>query len=329
MKKVLFLRNVNANWAQTDLEIVKREYKVEDFYLRGIKSLPKGLWSVLRNDMIFAWFGSHSFLPFFLLAKTLGKKVFVVTAGFDVAKVPVGEYGAFCEGTVSRRLRDLLYKCTYRVLSCSKSNYFEGYFNARLSTEKLALVELGFSRPEHAKELKPWSQRKNQVVVISSMGTDGFYRKGVFRSLQLAELMPDVEFLMAGGIEPGLKKFIEQNYAKNIRLTGHVDFYSKAYSDMLNQSKILLQLSFHEGFGASVLDAAVYGCLPVVSGEYSLPEVVGDKGKVLGLENYEFMASEIRKMMSSDQDVNAIASYYLQRYPIEKRAQKILAQLRS
>lgn len=323
MKRVLFLRNVSANWTQTDLDILKKKFKVTDLSVSSGFSILTSLLKVFTTDVVFAWFGSLSYLPAAVLAKLLGKKVYIVTAGYDVAKVPVGEYGAFCEGVFSRFLRYLLYSSAYRILSCSKSNFFEGIFFAEISAKKLKLIELGFERPAGAPPLKPWSARKNQVAIVSSMGADGFYRKGVFRSLQLAERMPDVDFVMIGGVDSDLKHFIEENFSKNIKLTGYVDFYSAEYATLLNESKVFLQLSFHEGFGASVLDAAVFGCAPVVSGEYSLPEVVGKLGYVVGLDSYDAIAKTIYEVLDSSRDVNVSVEYYLNRYPIAKRAEKI------
>ena len=47
------------------------------------------------------------------------------------------------------------------------------------------------------------------------------------------------------------------------------------------ESKIYLQLSRHEAFGVSVLEAMKYGCVPIVTNAYALPEVVGENGFII------------------------------------------------
>lgn len=323
MKKILFLRNVKANWTSKDIEALQQKYEVLDIYISSWKESIANILKVFSADILFLWFGSLSFLPYVILAKILGKKVLVVTAGYDVAQVHVGNYGAFCESPLRIKMRKFLFSLCDKILCCSKSNYFETVFNARQSPKKCELIELGFSL-NTTKPLKPWKERKNQVLLISSMGDDGFYRKGVFRTLQLAERCPEIEFVLVGGIDPDLKVFIEKNYSQNIKLKGFVNFYSEEYTELIQSSKVILQLSYHEGFGASVLDAAIYGCWPVVSCEYSLAEVIGKYGSAVNLADYDDVHKELLRVLASEQDVDKLSQYYLEKYSLEKRSAKIL-----
>jgi glycosyltransferase involved in cell wall biosynthesis len=45
-----------------------------------------------------------------------------------------------------------------------------------------------------------------------------------------------------------------------------------------SESKVYLQLSRHEAFGVSVVEAISKGCITIVSNEYALPEIVNNYG---------------------------------------------------
>ena len=74
-------------------------------------------------------------------------------------------------------------------------------------------------------------------------------------------------------------EYVKSISPSNIYYLGFVD--KKELEKYYEESKIYLQLSRHEAFGVSVVEAMRYGCIPVVSNAFALPEVVGNNGFVI------------------------------------------------
>ena len=102
----------------------------------------------------------------------------------------------------------------------------------------------------------------------------------------MARSLPEIKFLHIGKWtnrkgDPcektinRVKKYAPKNvtflgFLKKTELIGHY-----------KTSKYYLQLSRHEAFGVSVVEAMSYGCIPIVSNQYSLPEVIGGGGYIV------------------------------------------------
>ena len=48
---------------------------------------------------------------------------------------------------------------------------------------------------------------------------------------------------------------------------------------------IYLQLSRHEAFGLSIVEAMTYNCIPIVTNVFALPEIVGTNGHIIRNKN--------------------------------------------
>jgi glycosyltransferase involved in cell wall biosynthesis len=89
---------------------------------------------------------------------------------------------------------------------------------------------------------------------------------------------------------------------------------------------VYVQPSRHEGFGLSVAEAMLAGCVPVVSAAGALPEVVGDAGIVLATEapGARDVAEGIRRGLSSDDSARERARRrVLERFPLGTRAERL------
>ena len=97
--------------------------------------------------------------------------------------------------------------------------------------------------------------------------------------VQAASLVPDVEFVVAGKWMDGSVEALRAVAPGNVTLTGWLE--REELDALYRRASVYVQASRHEGFGLSVAEAMLAGCIPVVSSAGALPEVVGDAGVVL------------------------------------------------
>ncbi len=92
--------------------------------------------------------------------------------------------------------------------------------------------------------------KKIQALSYISSSRKEFY--GLERVLNLANLFPDVQFLIIGMDEP------ETNEYKNVRFLGWVT--ENEVAKLMTESLIFLRLTEHDGFSVSVIEALCFGC---------------------------------------------------------------------
>jgi len=326
LKKILFLRNVNASWALRDRDILAKKHKVDDQFVTK-KFYLNSLWifKVLASDVVFCWFASFAFFPVVVLAKLLGKKVIIVSGGFDAAYAPAIGYGAFTKSSLSVFLRRKLFNMAHKVLCVSKANMAETIIHAKVPSEKCEMIYHGFEELDQSIKLLPWKERKKQIALISQCDDTTYYRKGVDLFIKLSELLPDFEFALIGRIGQSLENFIHNQTPKNFRATGFLPFMEDEFVKTLNDSKYILQLSYYESFGCSVTDAAVLGCYPIVTNQFSLFEVGEGIGKSFAYGELNQIADFIQAHSDQDVSVDEIQSAVYSKFPFDKRKNAILA----
>ena len=113
--------------------------------------------------------------------------------------------------------------------------------------------------------------------------------------LEEVRVIPDIEDLIVetindvrkkfnyvfttGGIGPTHDDITSRSIAKAFNLS--YGYHKEAYKILekyYSESKVYLQLSRHEAFGVSVVEAISKGCITIVSNEYALPEIVNNYG---------------------------------------------------
>lgn len=328
--KVLVLKNVWASWVDRDLKMLEKHFDVEVFHATKTSLLHLGVWipKLWRADRVLAWFGSLHFFPVILVGWLMRKKIVVIAGGYDVDRVPEIDYGAFCRPWWSRTLRKLLFKMSSKVLAVSRSTLRETLKNVGLPQSKVDLVYHGFEQPSVS--LMPWGQRKDQIVMISSAHDKDFRLKGLDQLLLIAERMPHRQFILVGQISPANLQVIESRGLKNLHLTGFLPFQGVEFEKIIGESKIVLQPSFCESFGAAVVDAGLRGCYPIVFSQFALTEVVDQIGTAVTYNDLNTLSQEIDRILAlPDLDVHSIQRKFLNRFHISNREAGLIRALES
>lgn len=320
--KILFLAVNKSSFINRDHEILLSENEVK-FIVPSSASFIKLIKYIFNSDLLFCWFASLNFFLPILIAKILNKKIIVVAGGYDVAKVKELNYGSMNSNWRGVFVKLILIMAD-KVLSVSKSNNQEIIDNCKISPTKIVLIYHGFEIGKFPKS----THRENRIITIGLLDKGTYLRKGFDRFINLAQSLSENEFIIIGKYDQEFIKKIE--IPLNVSLTGFIT--NEELNKLISSSKIYVQFSRHEGFGASVAEAMLLGCLPVVGKVYSLPEVVGDYGLLIeNPDDSHFCAKLVKDLL---QNYSVEKSYQCfkhieTKFSIEIRKQKILELLRN
>ena len=96
-------------------------------------------------------------------------------------------------------------------------------------------------------------------------------------------------------------------------------------SKILKSAKVYVQPSYYESFGCSVAEAMLQKCIPVVTKNGALPEVVGDDGIYVPYGKPELLARGIQNALSYGPELGERARQrILDHFPLEKRRMRLL-----
>ena len=281
--KILYIISGETGFKKTDEEILRSFAVVRKYnYLTFLDYLnPKMFFDFLWADSLLIWFASKHAITAVLLNYLFNKPIYIIAGGFDVANLPKIKYGAMQGGSRSKIGRWLLSRAN-SIIAVSKSNRREIIENGKVLPRKVKLIYNAIPK------ITPiaYNKKKNQVLTVGEINEETYLRKGLDRFIQVAEKMKNLQFFHIGKWtdNQGRTNFKMIEYVKsisppNINYLGYVD--KKELEKYYEESKIYLQLSRHEAFGVSVAEAMIYGCIPIVSNAYALPEVVNGRGYVV------------------------------------------------
>lgn len=324
--KVLLIAPNKSSFINQDYINLKESFDTDFATCWSPNQILSTLSKVRKTDVCFFWFASIRFIPVFILAKALNKKTIVVAGGYDVSRIPELNYGGIKPWSFFSFLRKIILHFCDKVITVSNSNTLEAIENAQIPSRKIERIYLGLDKPQL--KLKDWSERKNQVVFIASCDETSYKIKGFDTFLALAKSMPEYNFIHIGTIY--VQDFQKKCYElSNIRTLGWLENMSPIFSDVLNDSKVILLPSLIESFGVSILEGGLHGCVPVASNTHSLPEIIGTSGRVCPLNDLKCFESAIKDVVTTYEDVSTIQKSFSDRFSTQNRKESLVKLLRS
>jgi glycosyltransferase involved in cell wall biosynthesis len=131
-----------------------------------------------------------------------------------------------------------------------------------------------------------------------------------------------VEFVLVGTWQDDAIDYLRGIASPNVTFTGRLTddelmgYYRKA--------SVYVQPSLHEGFGMSVAEAMLAGCLPVTTCVGSLPEVVGDAGVIIDSADPKLISAAIHKALAASADARTLCrERILREFPLSTRRQRL------
>jgi glycosyltransferase involved in cell wall biosynthesis len=248
------------------------------------------------------------------LAWLMRKPSIVVIGGYDTANMPQIPYGVQGRGLMRLVSRWVMRRAT-RLLANSNYSREEAAANAGVDPRRVTVVHHGV--PDPFGEL-PQVKRERTALTVGIVDRRNVLRKGLGAFVQAAALLPDVEFVLAGRWDDGAADELREAATPNVTLTGWVE--EDVLNDWYRRASVYVQASAHEGFGLSVAEGMLAGCIPVTTRAGALPEVVGDTGiQVEGQDPARLAAAISAALERGDHERAAARERVLQTFPLEIR----------
>ena len=316
--RLLFVYSRPATFVRVDLELLRERFEVEEWAQPGRFASPLAvLRAVRRADLVFGWFASwHTFWPF-TIAALLRKPSLLVVGGFDTANVPDIGYG-YQQGGARKHLARWIMRRASLLVTNSEFTAREAA-SLGLPRDRILVVHHGFA--DVIGEL-PREPREPVALTVSSVGWLAIERKGLLPFVEAAPLAPELRFVLVGELVDGAADLLRELAAANVELTGRVS--DEELADWYRRASVYVQASRHEGFGMTVAEAMLAGCIPVVSGAGALPEVVGDVGELLEKPTPGRIAEAARRAHEAPEAERERARRVLREFPLEARRRALV-----
>jgi glycosyltransferase involved in cell wall biosynthesis len=318
--KVLFIHSGNESFVQLDRELLGRSFDVDDLFMRrkfpfDMVKLWKGVW---HADVLYCWFASWNSFWAMLFARLVGKKSVLVIGGYDIADLPEANYG-HQRGGIRKWFSRGAMRLADRLITNSRYSQQEAWRNAGIPVERIQVVYHGLPDPFGS---MPQLPKERMALTVGKVDFSNLKRKGLMAFVQAAAYLPDVQFILAGSWADASIEHLRRIAAPNVTFTGWVpesellDYYRKA--------AVYVQASLHEGFGMSVAEAMLAGCVPVVTRAGALPEVVGDCGVFCETESPQSVARSIKSIFSLPVTFDSAArAQIVSEFPLDDRKTRL------
>jgi glycosyltransferase involved in cell wall biosynthesis len=319
--RILFVYNRESSFVGIDRGVLAERWEVRDWRQQGpLVNLFALARAVARSDVVFGWFASwHTFWPV-TLAWLMRKPSVVVIGGYDTANMPEIPYGLQCRGVMRLVSRWVMRRAT-RLLTNSHYSRAEAAANAGVDPERVSVVYHGV--PDPFGELGSGA-RERMALTVGIVDRRNVVRKGLGAFVQAAALLPDVSFVLAGRWDDGAADELRATATPNVTLTGWVE--GDVLNDYYRRASVYVQASAHEGFGLSVAEGMLAGCIPVTTRAGALPEVVGDAGvQVEGQDPAALAAAIARALECGDDARGAARERVLRSFPLAIRREGVQA----
>jgi glycosyltransferase involved in cell wall biosynthesis len=300
--KILFVRSRGASFIELDRDLLGERYDVRDLHQSGRIANPLAVLRAVRDcDVVVGWWASwHTLWPI-TLAWMLRRPSVLIVGGIDTASLPEIGYGYQRGGIQKWASRWIMHRAS--VLA-TNSHYSQREIerNIGIPPERVTVMYHGVRDPFGA---LPAGEREPIALTVGAVDRRNLERKGLRPFVAAAAELPDVSFVLAGKWVDDSVDELRRIATDNVRLAGWVG--DEELLDLYRRAAVYVQASQHEGFGVSVAEAMLAGCIPVVTASGALPEVVGDAGVSVQGSAPEQVAGGVRAALAMDPSSRARA----------------------
>jgi glycosyltransferase involved in cell wall biosynthesis len=316
--RVLYVYSRRNTFTRIDREALAQRFEVEEYFQRGPRPRPIELWRKLRRcDVVFGWHASWHTLAALSLARLLRRPSVLVIGGFDTAAVPEIGYGNQLGGIRRPRSRLTIARAT-RLVTNSRYSRREIAETIGIDPGRVRVVYHGLADRFGAAT----SGRDPVVLTVGAVDRMNMRRKGHLPFVQAAARLPEVEFVLVGAWEDDAAQELGELAGPNVTLTGWLA--DEELDRWFRRATVYVQASLHEGFGLSLAEAMLAGCVPVVSDAGALPEVAGDTGVTIPEPSEEEVAAGVRRGLElGEPEGERARARILERFPLVARQEGI------
>ncbi len=324
MERVLYVISRRNTFTRIDREALEERYEVVEYYQPGFRPRPIELWRKLRRcDVVFGWFAAWHTLLALTLARLMRKPSVLIIGGFDTASVPEIGYGAQQGGLRRARTRWTVSRAT-RLITNSDYSLGEIGRNLGLGRDRVTVVHHGL--PDRFADMAHGKRPERMALSVGAVYELNLERKGHLPFVRAAAELPDVRFVLAGKWFDDAIETLRAEAGPNVTLTGYLS--DDDLDSYFRRAAVYVQASRHEGFGISLAEAMLAGCVPVATTAGALPEVVGDTGVTIAEPTPELVAAGVRRALEQGPEAGLRARQRVrERFPYEMRRDGICAEV--
>jgi len=246
---------------------------------------------VLWADITLSWFAASHAFHTIRFSKLFRKKSIAVVGGFEVANVPEINYGLMVSPKSARKVKYVLENAN-KLIAVSEFTKIEILKYA--SSKNPIMIYNGVDTDK-------FDSAENKEDLIITVGSK-IKLKGLDTYMESAKLLLEKKFIIIG-LPDDVIDSLKSSKPANVELLGFV-----AHDNLLQyyqKAKVYCQLSYRESFGMSLAEAMACECVPVVTNNAALPEVVGDTGFYVPYGDPKATANAIEKALNSDKGIEA------------------------
>jgi glycosyltransferase involved in cell wall biosynthesis len=222
------------------------------------------------STVVYTFFASEHAVVAALFARARRRRFVVSVGGYDVANVPEHGYGLpsrFPHRLVPRLVMGL----SHRIVAFSKAARDEAVA-AGADPERTTVSYIGLE-PRFVDQPPGVERDPETVITVAYVDEVSWSRKGIDRFVAAARQDPDRRYVLVGRIADQVLAGGLAAPPPNLILAGFVS--DDELRELLWSSGVYAQLSWHEGFGVSMVEAMQAGCQPVVTDVPALTEIAG------------------------------------------------------
>jgi len=322
MATVLYAYGRETTFTRIDREALSERFDVVDYHQRRLRVRPLELWRKLRrSDVVFGWFATWQSVAAVAMAAIMRKPSVLVTGGIDTASLPEIGYGSQRGG-----VRRWITRWTIRRATClvTNSDYLVGEIerNVGIPPDRLRVVHHGLK--DRFADVDVDTPREAVALTVGVVYRMNLERKGHRPFVLAARELPEVRFVLVGRWDDDAIETLRAEAPDNVTFTGYLE--DDELDAWFRRAAVYAQPSLHEGFGLSLAEAMLAGCVPVVTAAGALPEVVGDVGVTIAEPTPEAVAGGIRRALEFGPEEGARArARVLERFTFEARRDGICA----
>ncbi|MEP0986901.1 glycosyltransferase family 4 protein [Ekhidna sp.] len=277
----------------------------------------------VKQDYIVSFGGYHSFIAA-ITARLRGVRCFIILNGTDSTAIPEFNYGHLRKGLL-KYCCIKSYQWSTKLLPVSESLIYtinEYCFERKLlGLNAVKKNDWNYQVIPNGFDINFWkrTEKPDPKSIITVASSNRLTHKGVDLLFELAEKRPDFSIAIAGldainGCPP------------NVSFLGYLT--AEQLRDAYSSSSYYFQLSIWEGFGCSLCEAMLCGCIPIVSDVNVLPEIVGSQNHVLKKKSISELDVLLNNLINANVDEKEFINRIKQLYSIDLRIEALINQLK-
>lgn len=320
--RVLFIYDMYRSFIHRDAEIFERHFRVTKVKwgwsrnVKGVLFLCRMVREIHRAELIVVWFTLLDSVFVTLFARLFGRKTIYFIGGHEVEEIREYGYGSMLRPWY-RRLLPFSFRYCDRLVVPSRCSL--EHLRRYAPGENAAVVPHGFDPAEITV-----APKIKQVATVAPVVMDRLFLKGIIPFVRVANELPQYRFLIIGEVEETARRAVEkESLHGNVVLTGGLPFHR--VKEILAESRIYCQLSYHESFGCALAEAMLAGCIPVAANRGAMPEVMGDVGFLVEFNDVAASARVIATQMEKSEDDAAVfRDHIMDNFHIARRERALI-----